>query len=73
MRRDSVFWGGVLILFGVLFLLQAQGLINNVFSLFWPLILMLVGGWMIVKGSSDSSAREPVPSGANTSAACQRA
>lgn len=48
MRRDSVFWGGVLILFGVLFLLQAQGLINNVFSLFWPLILMLVGGWMIV-------------------------
>ena len=48
MRRDNVFWGGVLILFGVLFLLQTQGLIHNVFSLFWPLILMLVGGWMIV-------------------------
>ncbi|MEP6896404.1 MAG: hypothetical protein ABI986_12420, partial [Chloroflexota bacterium] len=40
--------GGVLILFGVLFLLQAQGLINNVFSLFWPIILILVGGWMVV-------------------------
>jgi len=48
MRRDNVFWGGVLILFGVLFLLQTQGLISNVFNLFWPLILMLVGGWMIV-------------------------
>ena len=48
MRRDNIFWGGVLILFGFLFLLQAQGLINNVFSLFWPLILILIGGWMIV-------------------------
>lgn len=48
MRRDNIFWGGILILFGVLFLLQAQGLINNVFSLFWPIILMLIGGWMIV-------------------------
>jgi hypothetical protein len=48
MRRDNVFWGGVLILFGVLFLLQAQGLINNVFSLFWPILLILVGGWMVV-------------------------
>ena len=47
MRRDNIFWGGVLILFGVLFLLQAQGIIDNVFRLFWPIILMLVGGWMI--------------------------
>jgi len=48
MRRDNIFWGGVLILFGVLFLLQAQGIINNVFRFFWPLILMLIGGWIIV-------------------------
>lgn len=48
MRRDNIFWGGILILFGLLFLLQTQGLIENVFSLFWPLILMLIGGWMIV-------------------------
>lgn len=47
MRRDNIFWGGALILFGVLFLLQAQGLINNVFRFFWPVILMLIGGWMI--------------------------
>jgi len=48
MKRDNVFWGGVLILFGVLFLLQAQGIITNVFRLFWPILLMLIGGWMIV-------------------------
>jgi len=47
MRRDNIFWGGVMILFGVLFLLQAQGVINNVFRLFWPLILILIGGWMV--------------------------
>ena len=47
MRRDNMFWGGALILFGVLFLLQAQGYINNVFRLFWPLTLILVGGWMV--------------------------
>ena len=48
MRRDNIFWGGVLILFGVLFLLQAQGFINNVFRLFWPILLILIGGWMVV-------------------------
>jgi hypothetical protein len=48
MRRDNIFWGGALILFGVLFLLQTQGLINNVFRLFWPIIFILIGGWMIV-------------------------
>jgi cell wall-active antibiotic response 4TMS protein YvqF len=48
MRRDNIFWGGVLILFGVLFLLQTQGFINNVFRLFWPILLMLVGGWMVM-------------------------
>ena len=48
MRRDNIFWGGALILFGVLFLLQAQELITNVFRLFWPILLILVGGWMVI-------------------------
>jgi len=48
MRRDNIFWGGVLILFGVLFLLQAQGIITNVFRLFWPILLILIGGWMVI-------------------------
>ena len=33
---------------GVLFLLQAQGIISNVFTYFWPLALILFGGWMIL-------------------------
>ena len=48
MRRDNIFWGGALLLLGVLFLLQAQGIISNVFRFFWPLVLILVGGWMIL-------------------------
>ena len=48
MKRDNIFWGAVLILFGVLFLLQNAGYIANVFALFWPLILILVGGWIVL-------------------------
>ncbi|HEX6271374.1 MAG TPA: hypothetical protein VFZ43_14140 [Anaerolineales bacterium] len=48
MRRDNIFWGGALLLLGVLFLLQAQGIIANVFTYFWPLALILVGGWLIL-------------------------
>jgi hypothetical protein len=48
MRRDNLFWGGVLILVGVLLYLQAQGFVGNVFQYFWPLALILVGGWIIL-------------------------
>ena len=48
MRRDNIFWGGALILLGVLLLLQAQGIISNIFTFFWPITLILVGGWMIM-------------------------
>lgn len=48
MRRDSLFWGGALILLGVLLYLQTQGIINNVFQYFWPIALMLVGIWLIL-------------------------
>lgn len=48
MRRDNVFWGGVLIIAGVLLYLQGQGYIENVFRYFWPLALILVGGWIIL-------------------------
>jgi hypothetical protein len=47
-RRDSLFWGGALILIGVLLYLQAQGIINNVFQYFWPVAMMLVGIWLIL-------------------------
>lgn len=48
MRRDNIFWGGALILVGVLLYLQQQGIVRNVFQYFWPLALILVGGWIIL-------------------------
>lgn len=48
MKRDNIFWGTALILFGVLLFLQTQGIIGNVFQFFWPLALILVGGWIIL-------------------------
>src|SRR4030095_2569959 len=48
MKRDNIFWGSALILVGVLLFLQTQGYIRNVFQYFWPLALILVGGWIIL-------------------------
>ena len=48
MRRDNVFWGVVLILVGVLLYLQTQGNVTDIFKYFWPLALILVGGWIIL-------------------------
>ena len=48
MRRDNIFWGIALILFGVLLFLQQQGIIANIFTFFWPITLILVGGWLIL-------------------------
>jgi hypothetical protein len=47
MRRGSIFWGGILIILGGLFLLQAQGLIKDVMGWFWPLLLILMGVWIL--------------------------
>src|SRR5215471_14065607 len=48
MRRDSLFWGAALIIFGVLLFLQAQGIIHNILDYFWPIALMLVGLWLVL-------------------------
>ncbi|MEW6085167.1 MAG: hypothetical protein AB1607_11290 [Chloroflexota bacterium] len=48
MKRANIFWGSFLVLLGVLFFLQAQGIITNVFSFIFPLALILVGGWIIL-------------------------
>jgi hypothetical protein len=40
----SYFWGGVLILFGALLLLRNTGIVTfNVWGVFWPLVLILLG------------------------------
>lgn len=48
MRRDNIFWGTALILAGILFFLQTQGIITDVFKYFWPLALILLGTWIIL-------------------------
>ena len=48
MKRDSIFWGTVLIIAGLLLYLQTRGLIANFWPFFWPILLVLAGGWMIL-------------------------
>ena len=48
MRRDNIFWGGVLIVAGVLFLLQTQNIIPSIWPYLWPMALVLFGVWLIV-------------------------
>jgi hypothetical protein len=52
MRRDSIFWGAILILLGGLMFLNAAdirlpGGISPM-QLFWPSLLILLGGWFIL-------------------------
>ncbi len=47
MKRGNIFWGVILILLGVLFYLKAVKLIDDVFSWFWPVALILVGAWVL--------------------------
>jgi hypothetical protein len=47
MRRGNLFWGVILIVLGVLFFLQARGLISDVLGWFWPFFLILMGLWVL--------------------------
>jgi hypothetical protein len=43
-RRGSLFWGGLLVLAGILLLLQNLGIITgNIWGIIWPLILIFFG------------------------------
>jgi hypothetical protein len=43
-RRGSIFWGGLLVLAGILLLLQNLGIITgNIWGIIWPLILIFFG------------------------------
>jgi hypothetical protein len=51
-HRDSagrVFWGIIIILFGVLFLLDQLGRLDfgSIFSRYWPVLLILIGLWQL--------------------------
>ena len=49
MRRNYLFWGSVLILLSVLFLLKALGITKDVWGYFWLLAVGLLGVWFIVR------------------------
>jgi hypothetical protein len=48
MRNNALFWGGILILFGTLLLLDNLGILPvNFWGLFGPLLLILLGAWTL--------------------------
>lgn len=48
MKRDNLFWGSALILVGILFFLQTQGIVASIFPYLWPIALILFGAWLIL-------------------------
>lgn len=51
MRRSSLIWGALLLLLGLLMLADASGLrLGGIrpMNFFWPVVLILLGGWMIL-------------------------
>ena len=49
MRRGELFWGTLLILLGVLFFLKTAGyLAGDVFSWFWPFMVIAAGLWVLL-------------------------
>jgi len=57
MRSSRVFWAGILVVFGVLLLFSNLGFISlNIWNLFWPTFLILLGIWFLIgtaRGKSD--------------------
>ena len=50
MRRGSIFWGILVIGFGILLLLDNLGYLGNidVWRLIWPVFLIALGGWILL-------------------------
>lgn len=48
MRRNTIFWGTILVILGALLLLNNLGIISvNVWTLIWPLFLIAFGVWIL--------------------------
>lgn len=49
MRRGEIFWGSLLIILGVLFFLKTANIITgDVFSWFWPFVIIGFGVWILL-------------------------
>lgn len=65
-RSPSLFWGGLLVIVGGLFLLANLGVLNNLdWSIVWPVLLIALGVWLVIArigpggGSADVDSAEP--------------
>jgi len=48
-RGPSLFWGGFLVIIGVLFLLANTGVLQNIeWNYIWPVFLIALGLWLIL-------------------------
>jgi len=49
MKKSGYFWGTVIVVAGVLLLLRNLGIFNfNFWALFWPVMLVLLGVWLVL-------------------------
>jgi hypothetical protein len=50
MRRGNLFWGGLILILGLLFLLDTLNIIPeniNIWGIFWPALLIVLGIWFL--------------------------
>ncbi len=60
MNKNHYFWGILLVIIGLLFFLQSLGIIQfQVTNLFFPIIVILIGGWMIMKALNKNVVSSP--------------
>lgn len=49
MRTNRIFWGLIIVLLGSLLLMQTLGILSwSAWTYFWPIFLILLGGWFIL-------------------------
>jgi molybdopterin-binding protein len=65
-RSSNFFWGGILILLGGLFLVDSLGIMEiNLWGVFWPLMLILFGLWVLLgyfkRGSPVEAEESAIP------------
>lgn len=63
-RSPGVWWGGVLVVIGLVFLLANLGLLENVnWNVVWPLLLIALGAWLLLARIGPAGASAEVDTG----------
>jgi NhaP-type Na+/H+ or K+/H+ antiporter len=64
-RNSNVFWGVVLVVLGVLFLLANTGVLEQInWDIVWPVVLIAIGVWLVARrvGRVPPPSNPPPPS-----------